>query len=178
MATGTISYNSASFSDQAATHGATVSATVTSVPSDIGSVTAVSKAAGSNNLTQYNDGSNDDEYGLQIRIMADAGATVLAAGNSSGAFTTISPVVVHNNALGGESLSSSVKNFGYVNTAAGQSSWDTAYVEYYLFYIKNMASDVGYFDIQAETSLITLTYTPAVAGGFESAWASGSNQIL
>lgn len=132
-----------------------------SVPTDIQSVTAVSITANQTNVQHQNDGSNDDTYGMRIKIEKSDG-TVLAAGDINGLYVQFVPEIAHPNAATWTTLNSNAINFAYVNTSATQADWNAARLYTQQRYDQNMGGDDGQLRI-LNGFTINITYDPTVA---------------
>lgn len=120
-------------------------------PADFGSVKTLSFQI-RYRLSGAPPGSNKDTYGLQIRIMN--GATVLAAADAAGTFST---AVAGTTTMPTAFTNTSVTAFAYVNPMASKTLWDGAVVTLRQTYTALSTADVH--AVQVSTCEITGTYT-------------------
>lgn len=151
MATFTADRPAFSFSGQADTDLATTSAALADVPTDFASMDSGGVDLAASTVTTTNHA--DDTLGCEIRIMN--GATVLAAGDSGGAWVTLAS----NTAGPTSSINTNVIDFAYVNTGASEATWNGASVEYRQRHVKLKGNDACYVSSSAITNNITFTYT-------------------
>lgn len=82
----------------------------------------------------------DDTLSLAVRIMS--GATVLAAADSGGTFTTVNANVTNTT-----DVTDGPTAFAYTNTAADKATWDAAVVEIQQTYSQNMGKDGTFIQV-------------------------------
>ncbi len=155
MATWVFSRPSGSFTGQADTDLATVSAPLQDTPGDFGTATAVAIASTAGAV--YATGWDNDSYGVECRIMS--GATVLAAGDAGGTWV---PIQGLSNSWATAKPFPAI-NFAYVNSAASPAVWDAATIQYRQLYSKTQKADNGYIIVAGGTDDITVTYVGAPA---------------
>lgn len=97
---------------------------------------------------------SDDTYGLSIRIVN--GATILAAADSGGTFTTVASNITNTT-----DTTSAVTAFAYVNTSANKATWDGASVELRQNYTQSKGKDV--VSVRVDYTVFTGTYSTAGA---------------
>ena len=124
---------------------------------DFSSVTSVQVST----LVQehINDGSNNDSYGLALRLRT-SGGTVLAAADAGGGYQSLSPVAQQPNATSWTQVTTTATFFNYVNGSATEADWEDTQFELSFTYNKAQSSDAGQMRLLASSSA-TVTYDQA-----------------
>jgi hypothetical protein len=118
-------------------------------------------------------GNKNNTRHLDIRVMSDDGATVLAAWDAAGAWHRIA----NNPAASAEFQNSPVTAFPYVNTSVGRDVWDNAVVEIAADVTRSGAGDT--YQLQIDTLEFSGTYVAGdPAESFELNLSAGVEAVV